>query len=152
MKHSSHHYLPKSCGNYLGKRGKILRLGFTLMEIMHRKALCILGGFHNTLQRMSSLTSQSFLTQLKERFGTKCISLTQGWTVNTNLIYNLFSSIPPIWKSYMRCIKRSSGRTVSASEAVGCFIWDTWWLLSVFWTGIWEEFFFFSCYLYWWIL
>jgi len=56
----------KSCGNYLGKWGEIPRLGFTLMEIMHRKALCILGGFHNTLQRMSSLTSQSFLTQLKE--------------------------------------------------------------------------------------
>jgi len=55
-----------SCGNYLGKWGEIPRLGFTLMEIMHRKALCILGGFHNTLQRMSSLTSQSFLTQLKE--------------------------------------------------------------------------------------
>jgi len=56
----------KSCGNYLGKWGEIPRLGFTLMEIMRRKALCILGGFHNTLQRMSSLTSQSFLTQLKE--------------------------------------------------------------------------------------
>lgn len=37
--------------------------------------------------------------------------------------------------------KSSSGRTVSASEAVGCFIGATWWLLSVFWTGIWEGLF-----------